>query len=364
MPKTKQKPKPVSAAQRRAGEKEQRQQRQSSNQSNREQARSGSSQNNYAQTRNKSKKLNQSGMRTWLLIGGVLVVIAIIIGGFIFISNQQSGSPSGPTKANSQVFNAVTNVDPNVVATVGTGGVQNPLHTVSGPPPILVGPTGKPQFLYIGAEYCPYCAAQRWSTIVALSHFGTFDKLYQTTSSSSDIYPSTPTFTFYTGQYGGSFYTSKYIDFVPVETQGNVQDASGNYATLQTPTTEQENLLNTYDVSPYTTQAGSIPFIDIANQYIMSGASYSPQDLQNLQWQDIANSLSDPTSQVAKDVLGTANYMTAAICMTTHQQPGNVCNTEVIQKIEQSIPKASLVPGGSQLATGGHFDAVIRREDI
>jgi Domain of unknown function (DUF929) len=350
MAKTKQKP--VSAAQRREREKQQRQQQ------------SGSNQNNRSQARSKSKKQNQSNMRQWLLIGGVLVIIAIIVGGFIVISNQQSGSSSGPTKASTQVFNAVTNVEPNVLATVGTGGVQNPLHAVSGPPSILVGPTGRPQFLYIGAEYCPYCAAERWSTVVALSHFGTFDKLYQTTSSSSDIYPSTPTFTFYTGHYGGSFYTSKYVDFAPVETQGNVPDASGNYTTLQTPTTEQQNILNKYDVPPYTTSAGSIPFISIANQFIMTGASYSPQDLQNLQWQDVANSLSDPTSQVAKDILGTANYMTAAICMTTHQQPGNVCNTEVIQKIEQSLPKASLVPSGAQLAVAGHLDAVIRREDV
>ena len=350
MAKTKQKP--VSAAQRRERERQQRQQRLSSNQENR------------SQTRNKGKKQSQSNMRQWLLIGGVLAIIAIIIGVFVIFSNQQSGSPSGPTKANSQVFNAVTNVDPNVLTTVATGGVQNPLHTVKRPPPILVGPTGKPQFLYIGAEYCPYCAAQRWATVVALSRFGTFSKLYQTTSSSNDVYPSTPTFTFYTGRYGGPFYTSKYIDFVPVETLGNVQDSSGNYATLQTPTTEQQNLLNTYDVPPYTTQSGSIPFIDIANQFIISGASYSPQDLQNLQWQDIANNLSDPTSTIGKDILGTANYMTAGICMTTHQQPGSVCNTEVIQKIEQSLAKSSIVPGGAQLAIAGHFDAVTRREEI
>jgi Domain of unknown function (DUF929) len=350
MAKTKQKP--VSAAQRREREKQQRQQRLSS------------SQNNRSQARNKGKKQSQSNMRQWLLIGGVLVIIAIIIGVFVIFSNQQSGSPSGPAKASSQVFNAVTNVDPNVLTTVGTGGVQNPLHAVKPPPSILVGTTGKPQFLYVGAEYCPYCAAQRWATVVALSHFGTFSKLYQTTSSSTDVYPSTSTFTFYTGHYGGPFYTSQYIDFVPVETLGNVQDPSGNYPTLQTPTTEQQNLLNTYDVSPYTTQSGSIPFIDIANQYIMSGASYSPQDLQNLQWQDIANNLSDPTSNVAKDILGTANYMTAGICMTTHQQPGSVCNTEVIQQIEQSLGKSSMMPGGSQLAVAGHLEAVFRREQV
>ena len=343
MAKTKQRP--ASAAQRREREKQQRQQRLSSNQDNR------------SQTRNKGKQQKQSNTRQWLLIGGVLVIIAIIIGTFIILSNQQASTPSGPTQASSQVFNAVTNVDPTVLATVGTGGVQNPLHPVPGPPSILVGPTGKPQFLYIGAEYCPYCAAQRWATVVALSRFGTFDKLYQTTSSSTDIYPSTPTFTFYTGHYGGSFYTSKYIDFVPVETEDQQQNP------LQTPTTEQENLLNTYDAPPYTTQSGSIPFIDIANQYVLVGASYSAQDLQNLQWQDIANNLSDPTSTVAKDILGTANYMTAGICMTTHQQPGGVCNTDVIQKIEQSLGKSSVVPGGTQLAVAGHLDAVIRREE-
>jgi len=344
MAKTKQKP--VSAAQRREREKQQRQQRLTG------------TQNNRSQTRKKGPVQRQSNLRQWLLIGGVLAVIAIIIGVFVIFSNQQSGSPSGQAQANSQVFKAITNVDPNVLLAVGTGGVQNPLHTVKGPPPILVGPTGKPQFLYVGAEYCPYCAAQRWATVVALSHFGTFSKLYQTTSSSTDVYPSTPTFTFYPGRYGGSFYTSKYIDFVPVETEDQQQNP------LQSLTTEQQNLLNTYNVPPYTTQAGSIPFIDIANQYIISGASYSPQDLQSLQWQDIANNLSDPTSTVGKDILGTANYMTAGICMTTHQQPGSVCNTDVIQKIEQSLGKSSLVSGGEQVAIAGHLEAVTRKEEL
>jgi hypothetical protein len=344
MAKTKQKS--VSAARRREREKQQRQQRLGSNRDNR------------TQTRNKSKKQSQSNMRLSLLIGGVLVIIAIVVGAFVILSNQQSGSPSGLAKASTKVFNAVTNVDPKLLTTLGTGGVQNPLHAVKGPPPILVGPTGKPQFLYIGAEYCPYCAAERWATVVALSRFGTFDKLYQTTSSSTDVFPSTPTFTFYTGHYGGPFYTSKYIDFVPVETEDQQQNP------LQTPTTAQQNLLSTYDAPPYTTQAGSIPFIDIANQYIITGASYNPQDLQSLQWQAIANNLSDPTSTVAKDILGTANYMTAGICVTTHQQPGSVCNTEVIQKIEQSLGKSSLMPSGAQLAVAGHFDAVTRREEI
>jgi hypothetical protein len=241
---------------------------------------------------------------------------------------------------------------------VGKGGVQNPLKAVNGSPPILKGPTGKPEFLYMGAEYCPFCAAERWAVVVALSRFGTFSKLYQTTYSSTDVYPNTPTFTFYTGHYGGSFYTSSYIDFVPVETA----DQQGN--PLQTPTTEQQNLIKTYDAAPYTSQsqAGSIPFVDIGNRYVLIGASYSAQDLTNLQWQDIASDLGDSNSAVSKDILGTANYLTAGICMMTQQQPGSVCSTPAIQSIEQSLGKA-VGAGGPQIAVSGHLEAVMRRQD-
>ncbi len=343
-----------SAAQRRERERQQRQQR------------LAGSHKNQSQARSRGPVKRQSNQRQWLLIGGVLAIIAVIIIAFVIVSRQQSASPSGQTQTSSQVFNAVTKVDPNVLLAVGTGGVQNPLHTVKGPPPVLLGPTGKPQFLYIGADYCPFCAAQRWAVVVALSHFGTFSKLYQTTSSSVDVYPDTSTFTFSPSLYRGSFYTSSYVDFVAVETQGNQQDASGNYPVLQTPTTKQQQLLSTYDAPPYTTQAGSIPFVDIANQYVAIGLSqgFSPQDLQGLQWQDIANNLSDPTSTVAKGILGTANYMTAGICMVTHQQPANVCSTDSIQKIEQSLGKASVAPGGSHMTASGHLEAVMRREEL
>ncbi len=33
---------------------------------------------------------------------------------------------------------------------------------------------GKPEVLFVGAEFCPFCAAERWPLIVALSRFGHF----------------------------------------------------------------------------------------------------------------------------------------------------------------------------------------------
>src|SRR5258708_25375941 len=305
------KQKDPSAAQRREKQRQQRQQRLASSQNNRTPV-------TQAQARSRGAAQRESSRTQWLWTGGIVALIAVIIVAFVVISRvQSSGSANAATLASSQVFNAVTRVDPNVLAAMGASGVKNPLKAVNGSSPVLTGPTGKPEFLYVGAEYCPYCAAERWSMVVALSRFGTFRKLYQTTSSSTDSFPSTSTFTFYTGQYGGSFYTSKYIDFVPVETEDQQQNP------LQTPTAAQQNLLNTYDAPPYTTSsnAGSIPFIDIGNRYILSGASYDPAVLrtdpknpssQPLSQQDIANNLVDSNSTVSKDILGTANYLTAA----------------------------------------------------
>ena len=44
---------------------------------------------------------------------------------------------------------------------------------------------GKPEVLYVGAEYCPFCAAERWPLMIALSRFGTFSGVGLTHSSIS-----------------------------------------------------------------------------------------------------------------------------------------------------------------------------------
>src|SRR5207245_2366148 len=100
---------------------------------------------------------------------------------------------------------------------------------------------------------------------------------------------------------------------------------------------------------------GSIPFITYGNQYITQGAYYDYATLldssQNaLPWQDIAHALGDPTSPIARGIIGTANYMTAAICNLTNQQPGSVCNVPLIQQIEQTIGKPSGALNTSALA--------------
>jgi hypothetical protein len=257
--------------------------------------------------------------RVLLASGAVVVVIAVVVGFIVFKANSKPATSSGPSNgptgtALSQVIAQTTSVPASTLAAVGAGSVTTPPKAVTGP---ALTSGGKPETLYIGAEYCPYCAFERWGMVVALSRFGTFAGLHTVHSSSTDVYPNTPTFTFH-----GSTYTSKYVTFTPVEETTNVPQGNG-YTPLQSPTPAQQALLNKYDPS------GSIPFVDFGNKYTIVGASASPQVLAGKSWQTIASSLHDPASPIAQAVLGTANYMTAALCKMTSNQPASVCTPAV-----------------------------------
>ncbi len=311
----------------------------------------------------KRRRYAASNRTPWGLVVGALLIILAVVGVFFYLSqsnNSGNTAVSTPTPASASVLDAVTHVSPKVLADVGTGGQQKILASIKGgSPPPLKGATGKPEFFYAGAEYCPFCAAERWSVVVALSRFGTFSKLNQTTSSSTDVYPSTPTFTFYQ-----SAYTSQYIDFVSIESTTNQSDGNGGYTPLQSPTADQQQLITKYDGPPYLSSANSIPFIDIGNQMVMQGANYSPQVLSGLSWNDIANDLSNETSGVTQGIVGSANYLTAAICQTTNQQPASVCTADPVPAIEQTLNKTSIAPGSQQLGQASLItDAVIRRPE-
>jgi hypothetical protein len=182
----------------------------------------------------------------------------------------------------------------------------------------LIASDGNPEILFVSAEYCPFCAAQRWPLVVALSRFGSFSRLSATHSSTTDVFPDTKTFSFY-----GSTYSSSTLNFTSVELQTN--QVSGNaYATLQTPTTAEDDILSRYDAAPYTSQPGSIPFLDIANKYLSIGSGYSPQLLQGLSLQQIAAQLNNKNSPVATAIDGEANRIAAAITAATGVVPDRV----------------------------------------
>jgi len=257
----------------------------------------------------------------------VAVVVVFLLVGHSSPSKSGLPSPDVNPLAPASVLSAVTGVSPTVSSTIGAGGVTDPLQPLSGSPAQLTGPNGHPELFYLGAEFCPYCAAERWSVVIALSRFGSFSNLRTTMSDSNpDDIPNTHTFTFY-----GSSYSSQYLDFAPIESA----DRKNN--PLQTPTAAQQALINSYDTSPYSSTTGGIPFQDLANRYILSGAGVNPEILQGMDWQQIADTLSNSQSQVAQAIIGNANWITAGICKVTGNQPGSVCNGAPISTLEAQI---------------------------
>jgi hypothetical protein len=252
------------------------------------------------------------------LIPGIVTLLAAVIIGFVIAGRQPASAPTATPEQAAQVLQTVTTVPAATFNAVGTGGLVNPLKPAQ--LAALSGPGGHPQVLYIGAEYCPYCASERWSLIAALSRFGTFNGLQLTTSSDADVFPNTSTFTF-----NKSSYTSQYVDFVPVETE------TRDRTPLQTPASAQNQLLNQLD------PPGSIPFVDIANRYVGVGGGYSNDVLGGKDWTAIAASLNDPSSPVARAILGNANYLTAAICRATSDQPGDVCTSTGVSQAKAQL---------------------------
>jgi hypothetical protein len=269
-------------------------------------------------------------------IGAVVVVVVALV--VVKLTTDTSSSPSAQpgaaSPASRQVVDAVAAIPASVFDKVSAGGGTRPPQPIRAAPPLTAG--GKPRVLYVGAEYCPYCAAERWAVVAALSRFGTFHDLGVTTSSSQDVYPSTATLSFH-----GATYTSKYLSFSGYETQSNKLQGS-SYAPLDKLPAADKRIFQTYDAPPYVPaqSAGSIPFVDLGGRYMISGASYDPGVLKSMNHLQIARALSDPTSPVAQNVDATANLVTAALCNLTHDQPGSVCTSAGVTAAAQKLGEA------------------------
>jgi len=188
---------------------------------------------------------------------------------------------------------------------VGIGTASRSQTLVSGP---ALTSDGKPEVLFVGAEWCPYCAAERWALVLALSRFGSFTSLGYTTSASDDVFPDTPSFSFH-----GATYESRTLAFVGIEMQDR------DRRPLDEPTAEQQRILTADDPT------GSIPFIDVGGRYVTSTATYDIAVLQGLSMGQIAHALRDPSSPVSQAIVGAADQLTAEICAVTGDHPASAC---------------------------------------
>ena len=261
--------------------------------------------------------------RRTLTVGAVVVVVLAVIAGMVAIklstdSSSKKSTAAAVTPAPAAAVQAVSTVPAAAFAAVGAGTTSAAPKPVTGPP-LLKG--DKTRVVDLGAEYCPYCAAERWTMVTALSRFGTFSGLQQAASSSKDVNPSTPTFSF-----RSVGYDSRYLSFEPVETATST--IKGNsYEPLQTPSAEQQALFTKYQ------PGGGIPFVDIGNKFVVSGAGYDGKILQGKTFEQIAAAVRDPGTAIGKAVLGSANVLTADLC-TASGNKAPVCSSPEIKTLQ------------------------------
>ncbi|PSN85599.1 hypothetical protein B9Q02_05610 [Candidatus Marsarchaeota G1 archaeon BE_D] len=261
----------------------------------------------------------------YLSVGGAVIVVIALLAYYGYV-NALSHPPSPPLtsyigeKISPPLYSSLVSLSTQGYGYVNTTLVQKEI-TPYGNSTWL--DNGKPIIVYIGGEYCPYCAAVRWPLVLALLRFGNFSGLEYMLSSSTDYYPNTPTFTFV-----NSSYTSEYIVFQPFEAFSRTP-AAGGYQPLQSVPPNYSALWNSLT-------GGGIPFIDLGGRYVIASSLYDPGLLQGLNWTQVVQKL-ETNSRLALRVYQAANAITATICKIDGNKPSSVCSNPNITQLENAL---------------------------
>jgi Domain of unknown function (DUF929) len=269
---------------------------------------------------------------TWAFVILVLLMVAVLL--VVKITRGATTVPRPPVApASPAVVHSVTSLPQAAFDAAGGPDLDGPPPAVlSGQPSLTEG--GRPEVVFVGGEFCPYCAAARWALVAALGRFGTFSTLGATSSSKFEVFPGTATFSFQ----GASFH-SRYVGLLATESYGQKPStvAPAGFPRLPGAPGLEQALLGWYDNGGSSTGGDSstgggsatLPFIDVDNRLVVRGAEigFSPALLQGKSMDAIAGELSDPTSPVGEAVLGEANALTAAICSATGNMPRAVCES-------------------------------------
>jgi len=282
---------------------------------------------------------------------GLVVAVVLALVAVSFTSSSPNGPSARPDHVTAQTLNGVTKIPASVYNEIGVtaGGSRQPAGSVIAGQKTIVF-DHKPGILYVGGEFCPYCAAQRWAIIASLSRFGTFSGLGTMQSSSTDVYPATQTFTF-----AHATYSSPYFVFVAREIYSNVANSDGaGYERLNHLDPYEQSILAKYDQAPYTggspTTGGSIPFIDFDNRVIFSGSSFTPAVLQGESRREIANDLHNPSSASTRAIIVASNSLSAAVCSIDGDRPASVCDSVGVAAAKKALAQQTPVPAQSSAA--------------
>lgn len=268
----------------------------------------------------------------WRLVLGVLVAV---LGTLLLV--KVVGGSSGPrtttdlTLTSPSVLAEVTGIPASVFDHVG---VRSPAVPIV--PPVVThaddtltarGAAGArvPVVLFIGTEFNPFSAAERWPLVAALSRFGTFTTLHDVDSSPTDFAPDTPTFSFY-----DVAYHSDYLALRAYEVASDVLGPSGYARLMRVP---RAALIVERRLDPTATY----PFVDVANRVVVRQVGLSPITFVGVSRDQVAGALADVTNPVTESIVASANYLTAAICLADAQRPAAVCHSRGVRVADAAL---------------------------
>lgn len=199
-------------------------------------------------------------------------------------------------------------------------------------------PAQVPELVYVGAEFCPYCAVERYALVLALSRFGTFHGLTTTRSGAND--GDIPALSFH-----GASYESRYVAFRGYEAENR------DGAPLDPPPGAIERLWTSQSAA--LVGSPSFPYLNLGGRFVLVG---EPSGLRTtaatlmgsngqgsgLTMSQIVAGIHSPGSGVgaafdASAILSEANYLDAAVCLLDSGQPGTVCTSPGVRAAAQVL---------------------------
>jgi thiol-disulfide isomerase/thioredoxin len=178
---------------------------------------------------------------------------------------------------------------------------------------------GKLFVFFMGAEYCPYCAAERWSVVRALSKYGQWSGLKQTMSAArEETFLNLPTY-----DLTEATYTSPHVEFVSRE----IKDRE--FKPLQKLLKTEEKLVRIYDPDK------SIPFLLIGGRFMQIEAGFTPKIFIGHTFRQTETELKKIESDIRKTIDDEANIISALMCVSG--LPPELCKETGVSELVAQI---------------------------
>ena len=183
---------------------------------------------------------------------------------------------------------------------------------------------GKLFVFFMGAEHCPYCAAERWAIVRALSKYGQWSGLKQTMSAARDE----PFLNLPTYDLTEATYTSPHVEFVSRE----IKDR--DFKPLQKLLKTEEKTVRKYNPQK------KIPFLLIGGRFMQLEAGFSPKIFIGHTFRQTETELKKIESEIRKTIDDEANIISALMCVSG--LPPELCKeTGVAELVSQINSKLS-----------------------